>query len=1675
MTETISTLDLDAFQNLILSSPEEPAVDPDRDRQESWHSKVQSGPADELAAIVSQTQKDNEKHFPHEAASALTSIRDAGQAFLVGTGEKYANFKRGTATAGYGYMALTQETIFDFLEIIEAGTGYEIALDKKKDLMAGFLKQYEKSKLLGVAGERNWHNILAYNVGLMFPEIAVSLGTGLGGAKLGVKGAKWLYDGARFAEFAGVAIGTGLGNFTGEQLSAIAAEAGAAWHEGRDTNYGAAAQQALAMQVTLSGLMGLGRALKLNKWQLAMLGSGVMGGMTKYHGGSNDDAIAASIMGGFMGLGYGNNKDINVIQSGLQQYKQWALLRQAQNPPLPANWLAFAQDHLPDAHKKMAKKDLFFDIQNALDGNDISPYDRLVLMLEQNFAGADKLPKDLHTLQPHQMVSVLLNSNVFPKEAASVLVQSKDIPIPGQEGNTIIGTPTATNKDAGHVFKFFVDGLVAQHKEFIKLRPDYEPYVKVEQHHLFQDAPSPVRRLELLEPLVTSGQSTMFYSDKNNNVAQYTNSKGKVQKLKVHQLGLDELMILFDPASLPNNPVAQKVLADLGVFTPDGEPVGRVHIENLHRSAVKESLEKGVKVPKHVLKSYPDLAEKYAHKYVPKNYIKKRTVSKRPPLDSYSSYQLAVADYKAGERLLLEKQKEMDPKARQDEGELLAPTEEVVGEVKYVPKLESQGLTRWKKLKDTLWKAFMDSEGSLVETLHKHGLNKAALEWNNKTSIIPKTERAYVDLDANMGWEGWSKEQRMDFDLYYDAVAQLAAIQRKRGRDNTPFTGSQTADNLRERIKYIREKADENYDGGFARMQEQGRIIQQTYQNLVDEMLDTGLITPEAELKIRDQAYSPQKLVEEMIKSESVSLGGGKRAEITNNLLQYLKTGIEQGRFMDQEWLLKQHMGLVYRYAQKNRILGAMHAAVMEDPENKIARSFEGADWTRPEPSRSPGDHMLEVSFFNKGKKQKMWVDKYILSLMDTEPFMASPDRSTIRSLLGWLSGTTPVKLGTTTLSGIFGLTMIPVDYLHIMFNNPTLRQGAGIPFLNKTFKRYFMGAKKDKDRFHSGLMGNIREILNDGPKLREAEKNGLAVLSMWNMDQQNLLLRTNDWQDRSRVNTARHGVAGTINRKLMWMQKWGHSMEMGARLTEYEMLIEQGKPPREAAALVNRRLDYSKSGFVTDILDTVIPYLRPGLRASDTVIKTLKDPKTWSDGSLVKWAGGYWMGQVGLRMWNETMCGPMVDASRPMEDRLMTSMVCIPQHGFIDPVTKTKQYAYMKIKDGYVPPFMLIKLANIAIMDHVLSEGKVSMSKKEFYRYGDMMIAMAKGFGMAIPEATIPVAAAWDAVVNNRNRYGGKAWHGPPVLEKDEIYTKIDQQIDGRGRVTSEPAKMWAGSICKLITGAGAKSAARWDEAGQSIIVKNEYTDMLKLVSIMPRDEQSIFFKNFTQEMPGFNRFFFMTPANYTQHKNFEHVQKVAGSEHRKLIVKMEDPLFKVLNLGEDYTSETKDINKAVSMGLRDIDFDSKEQKLAATTLFKRAVETSKKYKDMTRQYKNTYKMSELEFYEVFGGTFNYRQFFTLSLKDKDTMVQAAADYYRDSILPHELPGGHLAKYKVSPMKAQQTFMKFLLLRGIKENAAGEVHKKISAARRVQNQEERERTGPLSNKMWIQQAVPAN
>ena len=89
--------------------------------------------------------------------------------------------------------------------------------------------------------------------------------------------------------------------------------------------------------------------------------------------------------------------------------------------------------------------------------------------------------------------------------------------------------------------------------------------------------------------------------------------------------------------------------------------------------------------------------------------------------------------------------------------------------------------------------------------------------------------------------------------------------------------------------------------------------------------------------------------------------------------------------------------------------------------------------------------------------------------------------------------------------------------------------------------------------------------------------------------------------------------------------------------------------------------------------------------------------------------------------------------------------------------------------------------------------------------------------------------------------------------------------------------------------------------------------------------------------------------------------------------------------------------------------------------------------------------------------------------------MVQAAADYYRDSILPHELPGGHLAKYKVSPMKAQQTFMKFLLLRGIKENAAGEVHKKISAARRVQNQEERERTGPLSNKMWIQQAVPAN
>lgn len=370
-----------------------------------------------------------------------------------------------------------------------------------------------------------------------------------------------------------------------------------------------------------------------------------------------------------------------------------------------------------------------------------------------------------------------------------------------------------------------------------------------------------------------------------------------------------------------------------------------------------------------------------------------------------------------------------------------------------------------------------------------------------------------------------------------------------------------------------------------------------------------------------------------------------------------------------------------------------------------------------------------EVKYLKNGEPASVMINDEAAHMLNLNHGL-SKQQIKIQKILGFASGTIPVKFLATAINPVFAMRSFWRDNHHFFVGD-----------FNETSMLTYM---KDVMLRQPAV---FKDVVTKGPLMKKYSELGLNQLTVTKTVKEDMLLK----RGRAMLPEGQ-GKAAWENfvDKMGWL---GTNLEMTVRLSNADALVKKGIPPEKAVRLVNDHMNFGRKGNVMRWIDTVYPYANVAAQALDSQLRAFKtNPKKFG----AKMAQ-YWALRLSAAAAAYAVSSEVMDQVSPYQK---VNNFIIPIGASTEDRLGDIQHAYVAIPTENSPLIRAIDSLMFGAID-VIRDGTNTLTYQEIINRlaDDVPLYDVSGFA--------PALQAYKAIFDNRDpRTGDNIWKGSYLVD---------------------------------------------------------------------------------------------------------------------------------------------------------------------------------------------------------------------------------------------------------------------------------------------------------------------
>tara|TARA_R100000808_G_scaffold11989_1_gene30312 strand:- start:1431 stop:6353 length:4923 start_codon:yes stop_codon:yes gene_type:complete len=1167
-------------------------------------------------------------------------------------------------------------------------------------------------------------------------------------------------------------------------------------------------------------------------WQM-LTAAAVGGGITKAAGATNEEAAANAILFALMQGGQirmSSDKDApGAVTQAYRNIMNWVNSRKARDRTYSVRDyfkefkpVTFSKDFYPDGFN-MALNDVSINPNNEL-----SIWDAWLRTMEENYNLGS-----VERIQPHTLPELIFNE--WKDRGA---VTEKDRP------------------NVQSIIKAEVDAILETNKlwqqdYYERNGVHYQPKSIVENPRYLEGVPDRDWDLAPKEKIDITDKATLRSKVA---VRTYVGKDGstKTRELKLYELSQEEAIRLF--ADEPG---------DIGGITADADIV-----RMLHRKAVEERLDLVAKsetyknrVPLIALKAYKDdLGKRYSYLYAKKDATLTDVYAAEDGFDVFFRQNMTLDEFRS--------------MAYDAYSDAWTNSQKRLLEIR-----EKQNKGYLKRAAEGMYRGFVGASGLLDYRWREKGYDELADAFHMSYGASSKTQYDWHLFDRDTNINNWEPEYLKDVSGLYRALAlreHKARVSNRGGKFETQLTMAELR-GLAEHIQ-LRAKSDET-PWSLEQIIGDVKALKSMFDQSLEYAMENGMVSERGYGQIEGRTWMPLR---RMIDLEKRIMHLGNEADKANSkqVLQYLQKAEQDDTQFDIRHLLHGQISRVNNAVAKNRILQAAARVGEKYPDQLeiVINPDKIKGW------EETGSH-VPYEYIDGGKSKRVYLTADQAKLLNAGVFKEVANRNDgleVAARMFRIASGAGIRQQLVSADPSFGASMIIPDMMHIITTHPEFHTNSfnsGWFDLYKLSAEYQFGSKTGDHRVRP-FFYNVVSVLRKGKdgEYKDFLDHGGTALSLARAEMDQGML---DTARRALENTSKRGkLKYAADTTLKLYGKWveiAAGLEMGARLTEYQMLRARGSSGERAAAKVTERLNYGRSGVWTNGARKFLPFLNAGIQSTDAVVKmAVQNPK-----AVAKMIPQLMLGYGAIRAINEAIA-PGADMDRPLEERIRTTMIFGGEGlgATQKQVGGGRDIHYgLIVKDALHPVAALSKLLTIVVYDYHYQKQRPGEYPEGPEFMEDKLLAAYSVIAASAPvelQGFIPPAAQILEIYRNNTLMLGDR----PIFKNEGQVSRADEinyRYEGATRDTSNMAIDFARHMQIILPDhVPLASPARLEAATTQLTPSNTLVDIAKYPFKVLADNSTYagdenFWKRMDELYPFINRHIGRTYPEYAQkEKNF-------------------------------------------------------------------------------------------------------------------------------------------------------------------------------------------------------------
>ena len=527
-------------------------------------------------------------------------------------------------------------------------------------------------------------------------------------------------------------------------------------------------------------------------------------------------------------------------------------------------------------------------------------------------------------------------------------------------------------------------------------------------------------------------------------------------------------------------------------------------------------------------------------------------------------------------------------------------------------------------------------------------------------------------------------------------------------------------------------------DAEMARVENATRQYFDAWKGRTQRLLDSGLIDATQKQALDARDYSPKQFLEK-IDPDTMQNMGGNRVSVPDSGIKRLKKGSDSYFRNDPVALLEEATDRIETRIARNEANQAL-AALPADNGVATPAVRIGVDKFAPAPSGFD-----QISYMVGGRREAL----NVRSDFAAEWHQADPlANKQLVDAMGWVSGASAVRAGSTGHNPLFALINMPVDAVTIWMQADKRGYSMHMPVAAAQMARNLVKVAGDAWKHE----GRYEDWVN--------EKGARELLSNY-----------------GGITNRRAHLKPALQKISDITSKIGRFSEEVSRLAYREQLIKNGASPAEASLMAGEYVDFSRGGGLIKAVDRLgLPYLNAGMQGARSIGRSAgRDPAAFAIKTAYLLAGA-----SALYGFNQ-MVNPTGWANTSDREKADNFIIMLPPYfNYIDK-DGTEVATYFRIKkEQSMRPFLSMAEA----LWQKAHEGKDASQQ--------VKMALEGAVPLSASQLLPPVAKMYLAYATNTDVYKQEqVWKGKQEIAPFAEYTNQTNPIlTGVGKLTATTGK---------------------------------------------------------------------------------------------------------------------------------------------------------------------------------------------------------------------------------------------------------------------------------------------